>query len=114
MEVAFKLYIFQTAYSMQWSLYLLSKNEEIQNELVKKIDENCETNLMKNIMREALRLYPVAPFLTRILPQDVRLAGYPIPQDVRTHAIHTKTNENIKTIRLFLLNNTCTLNISFN
>lgn len=34
---------------------------------------------MKNVVKEVLRLYPVAPFLTRILPEPVILRGYKIP-----------------------------------
>ncbi|CAM1320889.1 CYP315A1 (predicted) [Pycnogonum litorale] len=35
---------------------------------------------VKAIVKESLRMYPVAPFLTRILTKDVELGGYCIPK----------------------------------
>lgn len=37
---------------------------------------------VKAVIKEALRLYPVAPFLTRILEQDISLNGYNVPAGV--------------------------------
>lgn len=36
--------------------------------------------MLKNVLRETLRLYPVAPFLTRYLTTDGVIGGYKIPQ----------------------------------
>lgn len=68
---------------MQWTLYLLAKNIQVQDRLLETVENEAKhTHLMKGIMREALRLYPVAPFLTRILPQDTCIGGYMVPNGV--------------------------------
>ena len=36
-----------------------------------------------NILRETMRLYPVAPFLTRLLAKESVIGGYHIPANVR-------------------------------
>ncbi|KAI4464268.1 cytochrome p450 family 4 [Holotrichia oblita] len=67
-----------TAYSMEWILYLMSKHPKIQTQLY---NDPSNTILAKNIVRESLRLYPVAPFLTRFLPEDTNIDGYKIPKN---------------------------------
>lgn len=67
---------------MQWILYLLAKHNEVQNRLIETKNEEYN-NLLKGIVKEALRLYPVAPFLTRILQQDISVGGYRVPNGVR-------------------------------
>lgn len=66
-----------TAYSMEWILYSVSRNPHVQAELAA---STCST-LTKHVVRETLRLYPVAPFLTRILPQDAVVNNYVIPKN---------------------------------
>lgn len=63
-----------TTYTMEWMLYLISKDKGVQE----KLRENDKT-LTKNVLRETLRLYPVAPFLTRVLPHTATVGGYSIP-----------------------------------
>ncbi|KAK9712994.1 Cytochrome P450 [Popillia japonica] len=70
-----------TAYSMEWILYLMSKHPKIQTQLYNELQSNPNTPLTKNIVRESLRLYPVAPFLTRFLPEDTNIDGYEIPKN---------------------------------
>ncbi|CAH1183623.1 unnamed protein product [Phaedon cochleariae] len=68
-----------TAYSMAWILFAISKYPEVQHEIRRQLRSDQNTPLLKNVVRETLRLYPVAPFLTRIIPEDVVLCGYTIP-----------------------------------
>lgn len=80
-----------TSHATQWALYLLAKHPEQQERLLhsvrsvvpagQPITEECLARLpyVKAVIREALRLYPVAPFLTRILSDDIVLDGYHIP-----------------------------------
>ncbi|KAJ8918680.1 hypothetical protein NQ315_015000 [Exocentrus adspersus] len=49
------------------------------NRIVKDCDKTAKKTLIRNILRETLRLYPVAPFLTRFLPDTAVVAGYTIP-----------------------------------
>ncbi|XP_069672926.1 cytochrome P450 315a1, mitochondrial [Periplaneta americana] len=71
-----------TAYSTQWMLYSLAFNQETQEELCAELqnahtpDDMVQLPLLKGVMREALRMYPVAPFLTRYLAQDSLIGGY--------------------------------------
>ncbi|XP_058803229.1 cytochrome P450 315a1, mitochondrial isoform X2 [Phymastichus coffea] len=71
-----------TAYSMQWLLFLMASNPEAQENICKAVRglseaEVCAEPLLKGAIKESLRLYPTAPFITRILPHDTLLAGYP-------------------------------------
>ncbi|KRT79716.1 cytochrome P450 [Oryctes borbonicus] len=70
-----------TAYSMEWILYLVSKHPKIQTQLYNELQTNPNTPLPKNIVRESLRLYPVAPFLTRFPPEDINIDGYKISKN---------------------------------
>lgn len=69
-----------TAYSMEWMLYCLAKHKNIQDR-VRDSNDTAKNTLLRNIIKESLRLYPVAPFLTRILPHSVELLGYTIPSN---------------------------------
>ncbi|KAG8231843.1 hypothetical protein J437_LFUL008614 [Ladona fulva] len=75
-------------------MYLLAKHPEVQEKVLCEIkeaglDKNATNSsgdamiknlpLLKGVIREALRLYPVAPFLTRILPEDCPIGGYNVP-----------------------------------
>lgn len=77
-------------------LYLLCRNQKYQ-ELVYdelKTQSQCskdyENSYLKAILRETLRLYPVAPFVTRYMPQDTEIGGYNIEAGVST--IYTINN----------------------
>lgn len=77
----------QTAYTTQWLLHLLSIHSAAQEELLQELKNVKETdipncNLLKGALRETLRLYPVAPFVTRYMPNDVLLDGYQINKGV--------------------------------
>ncbi|CAH2262843.1 jg9217 [Pararge aegeria aegeria] len=60
-----------TAYSTLWIFLLLSQNYDVVEEIrIKK------EHTVKLVIKEAMRLYPVAPFLTRILPKDTVFGNY--------------------------------------
>lgn len=63
-----------TTYTMEWMLYLISKHKKIQEKL-----RGNDKTLIRNVLRETLRLYPVAPFLTRVLSHAAIVGGYSIP-----------------------------------
>lgn len=78
----------QTANSTQWILYLLARHPNLQDELYAELqqarssDDIVQLPLLRGTIREALRLYPVAPFLTRYLPEDSLIGGYHVPAGV--------------------------------
>ncbi|XP_050532424.1 cytochrome P450 315a1, mitochondrial isoform X2 [Daktulosphaira vitifoliae] len=70
-----------TAYSTQWTLYSLGLHPIIQDNLRQSLCTNnfWENDYLNNILKEVLRLYPLAPFLTRILSNDTFLTHHVIP-----------------------------------
>lgn len=64
-----------TAFTVQWALYELSQNNELQREIRAEIKqtEAQETPLVKGCVREAMRMYPVATFIGRIIGTDAVL-----------------------------------------
>lgn len=74
-----------TSVTMQWTLLLLSSHPELQDKLFHDIkdlplEELLQHQLLRSTWREALRLYPVAPFLTRYLPVDATIGDYFVPK----------------------------------
>lgn len=74
-----------TAYSMEWILHQLSRNVDIQEKIFESVNTNekeLERPLyLKCVIKETLRLHPVAPFLTRYIPNDINIRGYTIPRN---------------------------------
>lgn len=79
-----------TSNSLQWMLYRIAKDKEIQSKIYNEVEplldspldlENFrdQTPYLKAFMREVHRLYPTAPFLARTLDKDIELGGYSIP-----------------------------------
>lgn len=73
---------------MCWSIFLLGLHPEIQEkvyqEVVEVLQENntpknlTELNQLKYlecVIKEALRLYPSVPFISRLLSQDIQLGN---------------------------------------
>ncbi|XP_017490487.1 PREDICTED: cytochrome P450 315a1, mitochondrial-like, partial [Rhagoletis zephyria] len=80
-----------TSHATQWALYLLSRHKHVQDQLFREIEEVTQgepveekhlsqLSFVKGVIKESLRLYPVAPFLTRYLTDDLNLAGYTVPK----------------------------------
>uniref|UniRef100_A0A1B6CUW2 Cytochrome P450 n=2 Tax=Clastoptera arizonana TaxID=38151 RepID=A0A1B6CUW2_9HEMI len=75
-----------TPHTMGWSLYLLSQDKLLQTKIAKVIQsaenevEILNDPLLRSVHREALRLYPAAPFITRALPADTNIGGYLVSQ----------------------------------
>jgi len=73
---------------LQWTLLLLSSRPELQDQLFHDIkdlplEELLQHRLLRGTWKESLRLYPVAPFLTRYLPVDATIGGYFVPKGVK-------------------------------
>ncbi|XP_012223827.2 cytochrome P450 315a1, mitochondrial isoform X1 [Linepithema humile] len=72
-----------TAITMQWALLLLSSRFQLQEQLFHDLrdlspEEVLRHRLLRGVWREALRLHPVAPFLTRYLPTDATIGDYSV------------------------------------
>jgi hypothetical protein len=84
----------QIASSIQWMMYLLARHPNLQDELyadlleVHKPEDIVQLHLLRGMMREALRLYPVAPFLSRYLPEDSLIGGYRVPAGVSISSLY--------------------------
>lgn len=80
-----------TTHTTIWSLYLLGRHPEaaarVRQEVLDATGGSGDVQLkhltslsyLKGVVKEAMRLYPVAPFQTRALVTDTNLGGYVIP-----------------------------------
>ncbi|EDV92546.1 cytochrome P450 315a1, mitochondrial [Drosophila grimshawi] len=69
-----------TAFSSQWALYALSLDQLLQRRIAQERAAD-QSKLLHGLIKETLRLYPVAPFIGRYLPQDVQIGGHYIEKD---------------------------------
>ena len=76
--------ISQTAYSTTWAIYLLSLDENLQTNICREYKTNShQAPLLKGLVKETLRLYPVAPFIGRYMAEDCIIDNYFIKKNVR-------------------------------
>lgn len=73
---------------MQWTLLSLSGCPELQDQLFHNIKDLSLEKILQHPMlrgtwKETLRMYPVAPFLTRYLPKDVTIGDYFVSKGVK-------------------------------
>lgn len=69
---------------MIWCFYLLGRNQTLQEQIRREIQENSESihPLVVGTVREALRMFPVAPFIGRVLEKEAIIGEYCIPEHV--------------------------------
>ncbi|XP_064005091.1 cytochrome P450 4V2 [Pogoniulus pusillus] len=94
-----------TAAAINWALYLLGRNPEVQKKVHRELDEvfgntECPVTMddLKNlryldcVVKEVLRLYPSVPMFARTLREDCCIRGHEIPKGtnvvVLTYALH--------------------------
>ena len=68
-------------------MYLLSTHSEIQEQLYQSIKDKQHEEafldpFLKGVLKETLRLYPTAPFLTRYIAKDAQIGGYHVSKEV--------------------------------
>lgn len=82
---------------MVWCLYNLAKNPQVQEKIYAEINEAKAANngsisaeelsrlpLVKAVVKETLRLYPITYATSRNIQEDIELLGYRIPAGVGT------------------------------
>lgn len=74
----------QTAFATVWALYLLASNANLQQSVRQDVlDSNTlECGAVKGVVRETLRLYPIAPFIGRFVEHESVFGAYALPKDV--------------------------------
>ena len=92
-----------TSRSLAWTFYLLARAPDWQERLRAEVLSVCRTepvsaehlpalSLTQQVLKEALRLYPAAPFLSRIAVSPITLAGETLPPGsmvmMSVYAIH--------------------------
>ena len=61
------------ASSLSWTLYLLARHPEVARELAQQLDQGGGTELLEQVTREALRLYPPAYRISRTTVAHCRI-----------------------------------------
>ncbi|KAK9297820.1 hypothetical protein QLX08_008587 [Tetragonisca angustula] len=74
-----------TATTLQWTLLLLCNYPQKQEELFEQLKDVPQRDLLrvpllKGVIKESLRLYPIAPFISRYLPKDSVIGNYFVPK----------------------------------
>uniref|UniRef100_A0A182W5L6 Cholesterol side-chain cleavage enzyme, mitochondrial n=1 Tax=Anopheles minimus TaxID=112268 RepID=A0A182W5L6_9DIPT len=72
-----------TSFATVWSLYLLASNPTLQESVRENVRESntLECTAVKGVVRETLRLYPVAPFIGRFIENECIFGEYALPKD---------------------------------
>lgn len=66
------------AAALTWTLYLLARHPEVGGKLSRQIGAGTEDELIDQVLREALRLYPPAYRISRTVVETCRLGGIKI------------------------------------
>jgi ecdysteroid 2-hydroxylase len=77
------IFSLQTVYTVLWYLHKVSDDLNLQDRLKNAINENpldFESPLVRAVLREVLRLYPLATFTGRILDSEAKLGQFTIPK----------------------------------
>ena len=92
-----------TAFSLTWTLYLISHSPEWENRMLREIEQVVGSgpitaahvehlHVVGQVIQESLRLFPTAPVIVRDIKSDMQLAGVSIPAGtigiIPIYAIH--------------------------
>ncbi|XP_063790040.1 cytochrome P450 27C1 isoform X2 [Pseudophryne corroboree] len=93
-----------TSFTLSWATYLLAKNPQIQetvyNEIVKNLGKDTvptaedvpKLPLVRAVLKETLRLFPVLPGNGRVTQDDLVVGGYLIPKGTQLALCHYSTS----------------------
>ncbi|ELW63425.1 Cytochrome P450 11B2, mitochondrial [Tupaia chinensis] len=106
----------QTSFSLLMALFELARNPDVQQALreeslaaAAKISESpgkatTELPLLRAALKETLRLYPVGPFVERMLSSDLVLQNYHVPAGVlKAFQVETLSQADVKLVYQFIL-----------
>ncbi|XP_034984226.1 cytochrome P450 27C1 isoform X3 [Zootoca vivipara] len=93
-----------TSFTLSWATYLLAKHPEVQHSVYKEIVNNLGKDkipdahdvpnlpMIRAVLKETLRLYPVLPGNGRITQKDMVVGGYLIPKGTQLALCHYATS----------------------
>ncbi|MEE6488788.1 hypothetical protein FKM82_015380 [Ascaphus truei] len=93
-----------TSFTLSWAAYLLANNPQAQQRVYKQILQNLgkdliptaedvpKTPLVRAVLKETLRLFPVLPGNGRVTQDDLVLGGYLIPKGTQLALCHYSTS----------------------
>ncbi|KFP99121.1 Cytochrome P450 27C1, partial [Leptosomus discolor] len=93
-----------TSFTLSWATYLLAKHPEVQRRVYEEIVNKLEKDqvpvahdvpklpLIRAVLKETLRLYPVLPGNGRVTQKDLIVGGYLIPKGTQLALCHYTTS----------------------
>ncbi len=66
------------ASGLSWTLYLLARHPQVAESLALQLDEGRGDQLLEQVMREGLRLYPPAYRISRTTVRSCEIGGHPV------------------------------------
>ncbi|XP_018409948.1 PREDICTED: cytochrome P450 27C1 [Nanorana parkeri] len=93
-----------TSFTLSWATYLLAKNPQVQQMVYNQIVQNLGKDtiptaedvpklpLIRAVLKETLRLFPVLPGNGRVTQDDLVLGGYFIPKGTQLALCHYSTS----------------------
>ncbi|NP_001298720.1 25-hydroxyvitamin D-1 alpha hydroxylase, mitochondrial [Danio rerio] len=97
--------------TLSWSLYELSRHPDVQTALrdevlsvmkdrsVPQASDVAAMPLLKAVVKEILRLYPVIPANARVINKDIEVGGYVIPKNTLITLCHYATSRDPQQFR---------------
>ncbi|XP_069472894.1 cytochrome P450 27C1 isoform X2 [Ambystoma mexicanum] len=93
-----------TSFTLSWASFLLAKNPDIQQEVYEEIVRNLGKSqvpiaedvpkmpLIRAVLKETLRLFPVLPGNGRVTQEDMVIGGYLVPKGTQLALCHYSTS----------------------
>ncbi|CAM2100669.1 cytochrome P450 27C1 [Caretta caretta] len=93
-----------TSFTLSWATYLLAKHPEVQESVYEEIVNNLGKDqvptsddvpklpLIRGLLKETLRLFPVLPGNGRVTQEDLVVGGYLIPKGTQLALCHYATS----------------------
>ncbi|XP_069433027.1 cytochrome P450 27C1 isoform X1 [Ovis canadensis] len=93
-----------TSFTLSWAVYLLARHPEVQQALYREIVRNLgerhvptaadvpKVPLVRALLKETLRLFPVLPGNGRVTQEDLIVGGYLIPRGTQLALCHYATS----------------------